>query len=70
MKRKTSKKQTCPSCNGKNIATILWGLPLENEDLTKALEEKKIVLGGCCTSENDPIWECNDCYTRIWSQEN
>ena len=64
------KPMTCPSCNGKNIAVILWGYPLETADLTKAVEEKKIVFGGCCVSENDPTWECADCYAQIWSSKN
>ena len=60
------KPRTCPSCNGKNVAVILWGYPLETADLTKALEEKKIILGGCCVSEDDPVWRCADCYAEIW----
>ena len=64
------KPRTCPSCNGKNVAVILWGYPLETAELTKAVEEKKIVFGGCCISENDPVWECTDCYAQIWSSKN
>ena len=64
------KPQTCPSCNGKNVTVILWGLPYMTAELTKAVEEKKIVFGGCCTSENDPAWQCTDCYTQIWSDKN
>ncbi len=64
------KPQTCPTCNGKNVAVILWGYPLENADLAKALHENKIILGGCCVSENDPTWKCTDCYVEIWSDKN
>ena len=64
------KPRTCPSCNSKNVAVILWGYPLETADLTKALHENKIILGGCCISENDPVWECTDCYAQIWSSKN
>ena len=62
------KPRTCPSCNGKNVAVILWGYPLETAELTKALHENKIILGGCCISDNDPTWECADCYVKIWRQ--
>ena len=62
------KPRTCPSCNGKNVAPILWGYPLETAELTQALLEKKIILGGCCLSDNDPTWECTDCYVKIWRQ--
>ena len=64
------KPRACPSCNGKNVAVIIWGYPLEIADLTKAVEEKRIVFGGCCVSENDPVWECTDCYAQIWSSKN
>ena len=57
-------KQTRPSCNGKNIAKIFWGLPEDTRSLEDALEKKEIVLGGCCVSQNDPKWECTDCYHR------
>ena len=62
------KPRTCPSCNGKNVAVILWGYPMETAELTQALHEKKIIIGGCCISENDHTWECADCYVRIWRQ--
>ncbi|GBL42206.1 hypothetical protein EMGBD3_15740 [Nitrosarchaeum sp.] len=58
------KKQTCPSCNGKNIAKIFWGYPADMEWYLKSIEEKKIVGGGCCVSQDDPKWKCTDCYHR------
>lgn len=64
------KPQTCPTCNGKNVAVILWGYPLETTKLNKALQENKIILGGCCVSEDDPTWQCIDCYAEIWSGKN
>lgn len=60
------KKQTCPSCNGKNIAKILWGLPADMRSFEDALEKKEIVLGGCNVMGHDPKLECTDCYHR-WS---
>lgn len=62
------KLRICPSCNGKNVAVILWGYPLETAELTKALHKNKIILVGCCTSENDPTWQCTDCHVEIWRQ--
>lgn len=64
------KPQICPSCNSKNVATILWGYPLETAELNKALQENKIILGGCCVSEDEPTWQCTDCYAEIWSDKN
>ena len=34
------KPGTCPSCNGKNVAVILWGLPANDPKFTK--QHKKI----------------------------
>ncbi len=51
----------CPSCKSENIAEYLFGLPMENEELWKAVDAGKIILGGCCVGPGDPEWECNDC---------
>lgn len=55
---------TCPSCNGKNIAKIFWGLPADMKSIEDALERKEIVLGGCNVTNHDPKLECTDCYHR------
>lgn len=39
------KKQTCPLCNGKNIAKILWGFPANMGALEEELDSKKNRLG-------------------------
>ena len=54
----------CPKCGGTDIAMILWGLSQMSKDLEKKVNDKKIVFGGCCVSENDPRLECNDCGWR------
>ena len=54
----------CPSCGGTDIAMILWGLPNMDSKLEKKVKDKKIVLGGCCVSNDDPELECNDCGWR------
>ena len=54
----------CPSCGGTDIAMILWGLPNMDLKLAKKVKDKKIVLGGCCVSNDDPELECNDCGWR------
>jgi len=55
------KPQKCQICESKSIAEILYGLPAFSEKLSKELEKKRIVLGGCCVTEKDPEWHCNDC---------
>ena len=54
-------KPECPECGSDNIAGILWGMPAFDEELERDIEEGRIVLGGCCISEADPDWHCNDC---------
>jgi hypothetical protein len=51
-------------CGGTDIAMILWGLPSDELLQSKKVKEKKIVLGGCCVTNNDPKLECNDCGWR------
>lgn len=51
----------CPRCGSANTSEILWGLPEFSDELEKALAEKKIVLGGCCMTVNDPVRHCHTC---------
>ena len=53
----------CPKCGGDDAAMILWGFPSDSEFLKEEVK-KKIVLGGCVVSKNDPELECNDCGWR------
>ena len=55
----------CPNCGSTNIAEILWGLPAFTEKLKERLDEGKVVLGGCCISDDDPKYECNECKHRF-----
>ena len=60
-------KLVCPHCVSPNIAIIFWGFPGDMEDIEKSIENKKLVLGGCLVSDNDPKWECTDCQYR-WGE--
>ncbi len=51
----------CPRCGSRNTARILYGMPVYSEDLQKKLDSKKVILGGCCVTEADPKYHCNDC---------
>lgn len=59
-------KKTCPICGGANISKILWGMPSWTPKLEKDLKSKKVVLGGCCISDCDPTYHCNDCDKGIF----
>lgn len=62
---KNHKDIYCPFCNSKNIADILYGLPAFSEELENELKNGKLILGGCCRSDESPLYHCNDC-TKEW----
>ncbi|MCX7877331.1 MAG: hypothetical protein N2510_01680 [Ignavibacteria bacterium] len=51
----------CPFCGSENLARIIYGLPNFNEKMKKDIDKGKIILGGCCISDFDPHWHCNNC---------
>lgn len=61
-------KIICPSCNSKNVAKYLYGMPAFSKKLEKELEQGKIKLGGCCISDESPQFHCNDC-GKEWGKE-
>ena len=46
---------------------IFWGYPADMDEYLKGIDSGKFAPGGCCVSDNDPKWECNDCGNR-WGQ--
>ena len=50
----TAKKKlkNCPKCGCSKIASILYGMPAFSPELEMELDEGKIVLGGCCITDN------------------
>nr|MBC8251443.1 hypothetical protein [Candidatus Nitrosopelagicus sp.] len=46
-----------------NVAEIMYGLPSQEflEELKKKENKEKYRLGGCCISNNDPKYSCNEC---------
>jgi hypothetical protein len=63
--RKPSK---CPNCGGKKVASILWGMPAYSEELQRDIAEGKIIIGGCCVSDDDPKWQCAECGAEIYKE--
>ena len=57
----------CPNCGKSSVAEIFWGYPGNIESMEAAIDRKEIVLGGCCVTDHDPKWECNDCGYR-WGE--
>ena len=56
-------EQICPNCKGTNVAEIMYGYPSSKflDELKKDENEGKYQLGGCCISNDDPTFSCNDC---------
>lgn len=59
--RVKEKPNICPVCGSKRIASYMYGLPMFSKKLEKEIDEGKIVLGGCCISDDDPLFKCLDC---------
>ncbi len=57
----------CPKCGSRIIAPILYGYPLYSAELEQKLNEKRLFLGGCCISENNPRYHCFDCGKNVAS---
>ena len=64
-------EKTCPNCNGTNVAEIMYGLPTQKfmEELDKEKNKGKYRLGGCCISNDDPAFSCNDCGNLFGNRE-
>ncbi len=40
---------------------ILYGFPVNSEELTQQIENKEVVLGGCCVGSAEEVIECLEC---------
>jgi hypothetical protein len=58
---RTERPAECFHCGSKRIAKILYGMPIESEELERDIERGRIVLGGCIVGKNDPVWQCVEC---------
>jgi len=55
------KPRKCPVCGAASIAKIQYGMPAFNPEFERKLAEKKVILGGCIISDDDPSWGCTEC---------
>lgn len=62
------KPKKCPACSSHRIANILYGMPDLSAKLEKDLSAGRIILGGCCISDDDPEWQCADCQMVIYKK--
>ena len=43
-------------------------MPEFSPEFEKRIEDGKIALGGCCISNDDPIWKCTECELDIYKE--
>ncbi len=49
----------CTTCGSARVAWVMQGLPnFEDEELMRLVDEKRVILGGCCDGR---YWRCLDC---------
>ena len=65
-RRRVLKPARCPSCGHRPIAVLRYGLPAYSEQLRSDLEGGRVVLAGCCVTDDDPTWTCTACGTDLW----
>ena len=64
----------CPKCGCESFAKILYGTPAFDDDfrlpasLQKQLDNKEVILGGCCIHPDSPKYMCLDCHFKYGSQ--
>lgn len=61
------KPRKCSKCGSMKIVGILHGYPTDNA--FKEAEQGKIALGGCCITDDDPVWQCADCGVKVYKEE-
>lgn len=65
---RSRRPRTCPSCGSGRVGTILWGMPAFSEQLEADIAAGRVIIGGCCVSDDDPTWACADCGTGIYKR--
>jgi hypothetical protein len=61
----TEKPDKCPRCKSLRVATILYGMPASLK-IEKEVDEGRVVLGGCCVTDNSPAWKCLECQALLY----
>ena len=59
------KPRKCPRCGATPVARIVYGLV----PWSQAIEDGRVVVGGCCMGPDMPSWRCIECNADIFKQE-
>ncbi|RJR41933.1 MAG: hypothetical protein C4567_08225 [Deltaproteobacteria bacterium] len=55
---------TCPRCNSDRVVYILYGEPILDEELHRAIDSGRVELGGCEVARDSKRWECRKCGSK------
>jgi len=56
----------CPQYGSKNTLRIIYGYP--SYELFEEAEQGKVMLGGCCITDDSPEFACKDC-NKEWNRK-
>jgi hypothetical protein len=54
-------KPICPKCGSDKLASLLYGLPIEDDYLRELVRRKEVILMGCVVGQDDPQLQCLKC---------
>lgn len=60
------KPEKCPACGSSKVADVIYGYLDYSDELQSQLDQGKIILGGCCVTNDDPEWQCSECGVDIY----
>ncbi len=63
---RTRRPTKCPTCGFKPMGDILYGMPAWSEEFQKEVDSGRLIVGGCCVTDDDPKWECKSCGQQIY----
>ena len=52
----------CQKCGKKTVVKILYGMP--SPESWERYENGKLIIGGCCITQDSPEWGCTHCQTE------
>jgi predicted RNA-binding Zn-ribbon protein involved in translation (DUF1610 family) len=53
------RSSSCPSCGEDEVLRIQYGYP--SPELIEDARRGEVELGGCCISDENPVWRCRTC---------
>lgn len=52
----------CHKCGKTTVVKILYGMP--SPESWELYENGKLIIGGCCITQDSPEWACINCKTE------